>query len=69
MLGRFLLTKPAVALIGGAPVSIVGSVTPAQTMGAINLDGILLLDGMMRLVPGVLTLLLLTALLAPVVPA
>jgi Na+/H+ antiporter NhaD/arsenite permease-like protein len=51
-LGRFSLDRPAVALLGGALMLFAGILTPAQAMGAINLDVILLLVGMMLLVSG-----------------
>ena len=51
-LGRFSLDRPAVALLGGALMLVAGILTPAQAIGAINLDVILLLVGMMLLVSG-----------------
>lgn len=51
-LGRFPLDRPAVALLGGALMLVAGVLTPAQAIGAINLDVILLLVGMMLLVSG-----------------
>lgn len=51
-LGRFPLDRPAVALLGGALMLLAGVLTPQQAMGAINLDVILLLVGMMLLVSG-----------------
>ncbi len=51
-LGRHALDRPAVALLGGALMIVLGVLTPIQAMGAINLDVILLLIGMMLLVAG-----------------
>ncbi len=51
-LGRFPLDRPAVALLGGALMLLAGVLTPQQALGAINLDVILLLVGMMLLVSG-----------------
>ncbi len=51
-LGRFPLDRPSVALLGGALMLVFGILTPQEAMGAINLDVILLLVGMMILVSG-----------------
>ncbi len=51
-LGSHPLDRPAVALLGGALMIVVGVLTPLQAMGAINLDVIVLLIGMMLLVGG-----------------
>ncbi len=51
-LGRFPLDRPAVALLGGALMLVAGILLPAQAIGSINLDVILLLIGMMLLVSG-----------------
>ncbi len=50
--GKWPLDKPAVALLGGALMIVFGILTPDQAVGAINLDVILLLVGMMLLVSG-----------------
>ncbi|HYM38855.1 MAG TPA: SLC13 family permease [Thermoplasmata archaeon] len=51
-LGSHSLDRPAVALLGGALMLVVGVLTPAQAIASINLDVILLLIGMMLLVSG-----------------
>jgi len=51
-LGPFTLDRPAVALLGGALMLVAGVLTPLQAIGAINLDVIVLLIGMMLLVAG-----------------
>ncbi len=51
-IGRFSIDRPSVALLGGALMLLAGVLTPAQALGAINLDVILLLLGMMLLVSG-----------------
>ncbi len=50
--GKWPLDKPAVALLGGALMIVFGILTPDHAVGAINLDVILLLVGMMLLVSG-----------------
>lgn len=49
---RFPIERPAVALLGGALMLVVGVVAPADAIRAIDLDVILLLVGMMVLVSG-----------------
>jgi Na+/H+ antiporter NhaD/arsenite permease-like protein len=49
---RFPIERPAVALLGGALMLVLGVLTPADALLAINLDVILLLVGMMVLVSG-----------------
>ena len=49
---RFPIERPAVAMLGGALMLVLGVLTPAEALGAINLDVILLLVGMMVLVSG-----------------
>jgi len=51
-LGRFPLERPAVAMLGGALMLLFGVLTPDEAIGAINVDVILLLVGMMVLVSG-----------------
>ncbi len=51
-LGKFPLDRPAVALLGGALMIVSGVLSPADAIGSINLDVILLLVGMMILVSG-----------------
>lgn len=50
--GRFPLERPAVAMLGGALMLVLGVVAPADALRAINLDVIVLLVGMMVLVSG-----------------
>jgi len=49
---RFPIERPAVAMLGGALMLVLGILTPAEAIAAINLDVILLLVGMMVLVSG-----------------
>src|SRR2546425_415551 len=49
---RFPIERPAVAMLGGALMLVLGVLTPAQALLAINLDVIVLLVGMMLLVSG-----------------
>jgi len=49
---RFPIERPAVAMLGGALMLVLGILTPAEAIAAINLDVILLLVGMMILVSG-----------------
>src|SRR5881296_1255918 len=49
---RFPIEPPAVAMLGGALMLVLGVLTPAQALLAINLDVIVLLVGMMLLVSG-----------------
>ena len=49
---RFPIERPAVALLGGALMLVLGVLTPAAARLAINLDVIVLLIGMMLLVSG-----------------
>jgi Na+/H+ antiporter NhaD/arsenite permease-like protein len=49
---RFPIERPAVAMLGGALMLVLGVLTPAEAIAAINLDVILLLVGMMVLVSG-----------------
>ena len=49
---RFPIERPAVAMLGGALMLVLGVLTPAEALLAINLDVILLLVGMMVLVSG-----------------
>src|SRR5947209_13402461 len=49
---RFPIERPAVAMLGGALMLVLGGLTPAQALLAINLDVIVLLVGMMLLVSG-----------------
>ncbi len=51
-LGRHPLDRPAVALLGGALMIVVGILSPTDAMASINLDVLLLLVGMMLLVSG-----------------
>src|SRR6266705_1230810 len=51
-LGRFPLQRPAVAMLGGALMLLFGGLTPGEAIGAINVDVILLLVGMMILASG-----------------
>src|SRR5437899_10443704 len=47
---RFPIERPAVAMLGGALMLVLGVLTPAQALLAINLAVIVLLVGMMLLV-------------------
>jgi len=49
---RFPIEKPAVAMLGGALMLLLGVLSPLEAVLAINLDVILLLIGMMVLVSG-----------------
>src|SRR3989441_6821180 len=49
---RFPIERPAVAMLGGALMLVLGVLTPAEALLAINLDVIVLLVGMMLLVSG-----------------
>ena len=49
---RFPIERPAVAMLGGALMLVLGVLTPADALLAINLDVLLLLVGMMVLVAG-----------------
>jgi Na+/H+ antiporter NhaD/arsenite permease-like protein len=49
---RFPIERPAVAMLGGALMLLLGVLTPAQAILAINVDVILLLVGMMVVVAG-----------------
>src|SRR5207245_9765196 len=49
---RFPIERPSVAMLGGALMLVLGILTPAEAIAAINLDLILLLVGMMVLVSG-----------------
>jgi len=49
---RFPIERPAVAMLGGALMLVLGVLTPAQALLAINLYVIVLLVGMMLLVSG-----------------
>src|SRR5467141_3805542 len=49
---RFPIERPAVAMLGGALMLVLGVLAPAQAILAINLDVIVLLVGMMLLVSG-----------------
>ncbi|HLQ42077.1 MAG TPA: SLC13 family permease [Thermoplasmata archaeon] len=49
---RFPIERPAVAMLGGALMLVLGVLTPTEALLAINLDVILLLVGMMLLVSG-----------------
>jgi len=49
---RFPIERPAVAMLGGALMLVVGILTPADALRAINLNVILLLIGMMVVVSG-----------------
>src|SRR2546422_6409526 len=49
---RFPIERPAVAMLGGALMLVLGILTPAEAIASINLDVILLLVGMMVLVSG-----------------
>ena len=49
---RFPIERPAVAMLGGALMLVLGVLTPTQALLAINLDVIVLLVGMMLLVSG-----------------
>ncbi len=50
--GRFPLERPAVAMLGGTLMLVLGVLTPADALRSINLDVIVLLVGMMILVSG-----------------
>src|SRR5713101_4186767 len=52
MVRRFPTERPAVAMLGGALMLVLGVLTPTEALLAINLDVILLLVGMMLLVSG-----------------
>src|SRR3989449_674880 len=49
---RFPIERPAVAMLGGALMLVLGVLTPTEALLAINLDVIVLLVGMMLLVSG-----------------
>src|SRR2546422_3280842 len=49
---RFPIERPAVAMLGGALMLVLGILTPPEGIAAINLDVSLLLLGMMVLVSG-----------------
>src|SRR5437667_6225179 len=49
---RFPIERPAVAMLGGALMLVLGVLTPAAALLAINRDVIVLLIGMMLLVSG-----------------
>src|ERR1700704_1259649 len=49
---RFRIERPAVAMLGGALMLLLGVLTPAQAILPINVDVILLLVGMMIVVSG-----------------
>src|SRR2546425_4264315 len=49
---RFPIERPALAMLGGALMLVLGILTPAGAIASINLDVILLLLGMMVLVSG-----------------
>ena len=49
---RFPIERPAVAMLGGALMLLLGVLSPLEAVLAINLDVILLLIGMMVLVSG-----------------
>ena len=51
-IGRFPLERPAVAMLGAALMLVLGVLTPAGAIGAIDLNVLLLLVGMMVLVSG-----------------
>src|SRR2546422_1001193 len=49
---RFPIERPAVAMLGGALMLVLGVLTPTEALLAINLDVIVLLVGMMLLMSG-----------------